>query len=288
LSAVKPSATVTRETLAPQLLKKMSNVSIAYHYQFIEHIPISSRNVQYYRISSYDQGYVESSFSDKIRFTLASYIKPYPPRLVHLELTDDRKVNLTWKGIPETDFSGFNVYRTDSGNPGAVREKLNASPLGFQTTSFVDETPAANKRSFYLITTVNTEGLESDASNLISVMLPPAPENLSAQNLQASWNATAVGVQLDWQPPVAPSGGTARTDIIGYVVFRDPGPKGAAPAKPSETGWGIAISPLLTTTQFIDPSLTSAGTYNYRVVAFTADEGGLPPAAVAVNVSAAP
>jgi hypothetical protein len=284
--AAKVSAVAAREAISPSLFKKLTTVSIANRYEFVDHIPISSRNVQYYRIASYDQGYVESSFSGKVRFTLASYIKPYPPRLIHLELTDDRQVKLTFAGIPETDFAGFNVYRTDTRNPSAPREKLNSSPLSFNTETFVDETPLTGKRSFYLVTTVNTEGLESDPSDLIAVVVPAAPESLSAQNLQASWNATAGGVQLDWQPPVA-VGGAARTDIIGYVVFRDPGPEGV-PAKSSETAWGVAIGPLLTATQFVDTSLTAAGTYTYRVVAFTADEGGLPPAVVAVNVSATP
>jgi len=83
------------------------------------------------------------------------------------------------------------------------------------------------------------------------------------------------------------TGGTTRTNIIKYIVFHDPKPENA-PAKSSETPWGVAISSMLTTTQFVDTSLTTAGTYTYRVVSFTSEEGGLPPAVVAVNVSASP
>ena len=272
---------VSREAISPQLLHKATMVSVTKQYQFIDHIPIASRNVQYYRVSSYDQGYVESSYSDKVRFTLASYIKPYPPRLVHLELTDDRKVSLTWRGIPETDFSGFNIYRLDASAPGASREKVNNAPLGFGVNNFVDENPLASKRATYLVTTVNTEGLESEPSNAISVTLPPSPESLAVGNLQASWNPTVGGVQLDWQAP------TGRTDVIGYVVFRDPGPEDAASAKP-DSFWGYTVSPLLTATQFVDSGVLAAGTYTYRVVAFTAEEGGLPPGVISVNISSSP
>jgi hypothetical protein len=78
-------------------------------------------------------------------------------------------VVLTWDASTSADVVGYNVYRSDvSGGPYTL---LNASIPG-STLTYTDETVQAGTTYYYVVTAVNTEGIESAYSNEASALVP--------------------------------------------------------------------------------------------------------------------
>ena len=76
-------------------------------------------------------------------------------------------VTLNWTASTST-VSGYNVYRsTVSGGP---YTKLNSSPIA--TTTFVDTTVQSGQTYFYVVTSVDSSGVESVNSNEVSATVP--------------------------------------------------------------------------------------------------------------------
>jgi fibronectin type 3 domain-containing protein len=76
-------------------------------------------------------------------------------------------VTLTWTASTST-VSGYNVYRsTVSGGP---YTKLTASPVA--ATTYVDSTVTASQTYYYVVTAVDSSGVESANSAEVSAVVP--------------------------------------------------------------------------------------------------------------------
>ncbi len=78
-------------------------------------------------------------------------------------------VDVTWVASASASLQGYNVYRsTTSGGPySRISQGLAATAL-----LFTDTTPLSGKQYFYVVTAVNTSGVESVASSEVAVTIP--------------------------------------------------------------------------------------------------------------------
>ena len=78
-------------------------------------------------------------------------------------------VDVTWAASTSTPLQGYNVYRsTVSGGP---YTKLSPT-LSPTTLLFTDTTPLSGKQYFYVVTALNTSGVESSSSSEVAVTIP--------------------------------------------------------------------------------------------------------------------
>lgn len=78
-------------------------------------------------------------------------------------------VDVTWAASTSTPLQGYNVYRsTVSGGP---YTKLSPT-LSPTTLLFTDTTPLSGKQYFYVVTALNTSGVESSSSSEVAVSIP--------------------------------------------------------------------------------------------------------------------
>src|SRR5262245_52886002 len=78
-------------------------------------------------------------------------------------------VDISWLSSTSSNVQGYNVYRgLTSGGP---YTKISAT-LSASTLAFTDASPVSGANYFYVVTAVDSNGLESAASNQVSVTIP--------------------------------------------------------------------------------------------------------------------
>jgi RHS repeat-associated protein len=163
-------------------------------------------------------------------------------------------VHLSWARNAEPDIYGYSVYRTTT--VGAGYQKLNASltilGTSFDDTSPLFSAPGVGVPTYYVITAVDSAGLESrySAARLI------IPADMTAPGAPTALSATAGDstVTLSWTP-------NSEEDLAGYDVYR---------STTSTVSGGVFgklnITPL-TSASFTDFGLTNGTTYYYKLKA---------------------
>ncbi len=107
--------------------------------------------------------------------------KPRPPAIP--QASGSHFIGLAWTYSQGTDpGTGFNIYRsTTTGGPYA---KLTASPLAINVLTYNDSTGTGNTKYFYVVTAIDSTGVESANSNEIFATFvsssPNAPAGLTA------------------------------------------------------------------------------------------------------------
>ena len=92
-------------------------------------------------------------------------------------------IQVSWTYVQGTDLAtGFNVYRsTTTGGPYA---KLTATPLAIATLTYQDATGNGGTKYFYVVTAVDSLGVESANSNETSAIFlassPSIPSGITA------------------------------------------------------------------------------------------------------------
>jgi hypothetical protein len=78
-------------------------------------------------------------------------------------------VDVSWAASTSSNVQGYNVYRglTSGGPYTKISPTLSASTL-----AFTDASPVSGTNYFYVVTAVDSNGLESAASNQVSVTIP--------------------------------------------------------------------------------------------------------------------
>jgi len=87
--------------------------------------------------------------------------------------TDPRSVTLAWDPNSETDLAGYNIYQgSKAGGP-----YLKIGNVGVMAQPTYTVAGLANGTHYFVVTALNTLGLESGYSNEVSkaVAVPPAP-----------------------------------------------------------------------------------------------------------------
>jgi hypothetical protein len=149
-------------------------------------------------------------------------------------------VRLEWRTVYPPNFLEYRIYRgTESG----VYDPQKLTPDGFVDSVFIDSTVQNNQTYYYVITSVNTLGLEGGYSNEASVNTgqPHTPTGLTA-------TAGNAEIQLDWDPHPEP-------DIYGYIIYKAENPDSFAVLDTSQTN------------SYLDVGLTNGLDYYYYITA---------------------
>ncbi|MGB9184236.1 MAG: GH116 family glycosyl hydrolase, partial [Solirubrobacteraceae bacterium] len=92
---------------------------------------------------------------------------PSVPQNVLISRTD-KAVNVSWDPVKDNNLAGYYVYRSTAQASGYTR--LTSSPI--TTTSYTDHTAAPNTGYYYRVTSVLTDGTESDGSHSTAYARP--------------------------------------------------------------------------------------------------------------------
>ena len=78
-------------------------------------------------------------------------------------------VALTWDASPSTNLQGYKVYRSQvsGGSYSSI-----SSTLGASTLQFTDSSVMGGQTYFYVITSIDTNGMESGPSPEVSAKIP--------------------------------------------------------------------------------------------------------------------
>lgn len=116
---------------------------------------------------------LESDDSNLVDVTPRDIFPPSSPLgleavLVPAEGNTPASLDLSWAINPETNLTGYNIYRSEQ--EGARGERINPELL--RTPAFRDMNAVPGHRYFYTVTAVDAAGLESAASAAIAASVP--------------------------------------------------------------------------------------------------------------------
>ncbi len=200
-----------------------------------------------YAVRSYGPQGDRSGFSNQVR--LLPKAPPAPPPAVTVAPQADG-ILVEWK--PVTDAGGYAVYRR------AATERFSSKPLAVvrpPATRHLDQSARFGQSYIYSVTAVDAKqpliesAIKSEQEiHYVDRYPPPVPEELVV--------VTEAGrARLVWRPSEAP-------DLAGYIVYR----KGA-----SGDFVRLTAKPILATS-YVDATVVSGQTYDYRVTAI--DQAG--------------
>jgi len=155
---------------------------------------------------------------------------------------DVNSVRLNWIFSISPQIAIYNIYR--SANAGGPYTSI-ATGLAGTINTYLDTTTTPGNVYYYVVTSVNTTGVESTYSNEVSVNLVVGSNNLTAANNNGS-------VDLAWDPVAAATGYNV------YRSFNTGGPYGL-------------VSSQGNTLNFTDSQVTHNQAYYYVVQAIFAD-----------------
>jgi fibronectin type 3 domain-containing protein len=149
-------------------------------------------------------------------------------------------INLSWTAAPGGVY--YNIYRgTASGQEYGFS--------GSSTASFTDNTSAPSGTTYYYyVTTLDSDNIESGASNEVSV-------TVAAPTLTLASNTTS-SISLSWTTPAAITG------VTGYNIYRST----ASGAEASPATYSSAVTSYSDTTNIVHGTK-----YYYRVTAIGAN-----------------
>jgi hypothetical protein len=115
-------------------------------------------------------------------------------------------ITLAWDATTESTLAGYNVYRsTQSGV--FTTTPVNASPI--KTDSVTDDSVQSGNTYYYVVKAVNTDGLESAASNEIAAVIKAAGEDSAPQTMRVTYER------------LGQEGGAAGSNGVAVVTMKD-------------------------------------------------------------------
>ncbi|MFH5886412.1 T9SS type A sorting domain-containing protein [Halalkalibaculum sp. DA3122] len=221
-------------------------------------LEVEGEQFYYYRVAAYDTAGNQSESSDEISVYFDN-TPPSAPGSVTAEKFD-LGVRIDWEAVEAADFASYQLYRGRDAEFLLNQQTLLAG--GLKSAHFSDTLGAVQGRFYYKVTSLDTTGNESEASELLAVEYdknpPEAPLGLEGE-------ITGDGILLTWQP-------VNTEDHHHYEVFKLPEPDS-----------GLNDAEHLTSTQDTTASYSvagSAGTHYYTVTAVDTAGNASTPAEV--------
>ena len=228
----------------------------------------SPATTYYYAVTAYDIDGLQSGQSAAVSVTTPRELAPTAPSQLTGTAAAYNQVSLSWnKSTSLAGIWGYVIYR------GTAPSTLSAIASDRTTLTYTDSTALPSTTYYYSVLAVDTFGLDSAQSNVVSVVTPkePAP---SAPTQLIGQAIASNDVSLSWMASTSPVG------LWGYIVYR-----GASPSTLT------AIGTSRTTTTYTDSTTSASTTYYYAVVAvdtYGLDSAQSSPVAVATPKEAPP
>ncbi len=150
-------AEVNIGTIKEEFFNKLNRSNILIEYYEDRDTGISG-NYSYY-VSAVISNQIESAFSETVSIKLTDIFPPeIPANLVCFKAQDH--LFLTWKPVTDTDFSHYRVYRRSRAD-----NEFQLAADKVTATSYKDKDLETGRTYFYVVTSVDTKGNESEYSN---------------------------------------------------------------------------------------------------------------------------
>jgi fibronectin type 3 domain-containing protein len=206
---------------------------------YVDHTA-SNGTTYYYTVTAVDTNNNESVKSNEASAMPVNTAPAVPTGLT--ATAGDRSVALDWSDNTETDLRGYNVYRSLTSGSGYTSVATNIT-----VSNFTDNTVTNGTRYYYVVTSVDTGGLQSGYSSEVSALPrdytpPAAPTGLVA-------TAGNKQVSLDWN-------NNSESDMSYYIVYRS-----------TTNGGPYSQITTRTTSDYNDVNLTNGTTYYYVIKA---------------------
>ncbi|MFC2044883.1 fibronectin type III domain-containing protein [Chloroflexota bacterium] len=206
--------------------------------------PLYGGGTYYYVITAFDEANptaYESTNSSEVN-AIAFDIAPTAPTGVNAT-GGDEDMSLDWNDNSESDFTGYNIHRSQS--DGGPYSQINGSLV--TSSNYTDTLLYGGGIYYYVVTAVdngtNESGYSDQASDTAIDIAPQPPQNLSA-------NASDGLIELDWDDNI-------ETDNITYNIYRSP---------VTSDNYSV-IESLWASSNYTDIGLTGGTTYYYKVTA---------------------
>jgi hypothetical protein len=180
---------------------------------------------------------------------LAPKTPPPPPEEVKVTGQADG-VLVEWKAVPGPEAGGYAIYRR------AATERFSSKPLALvkqPETRYLDQTARFGQSYIYSVTAVDAKQPQVESAirteqevHYVDRYPPPVPEELVAV-------AETGRARLVWRPSEA-------SDLAGYIVYRRGGTGGRG-------DWVRLTAQPITATTWVDTTVASGQSYDYRVTA---------------------
>jgi len=130
--------------------------------------------------------------------------------------TDGNNVVLSWTPPIDTSVTGFNVYRKDDSGGGDFA-KINGSLLS--ASNYTDRDVRSGKSYSYVCKAVNTDGLESDASNIAGAPKMQMVASAKVTHMGKTVKIASPGDIINYSIDFANRGfGIAKNVVIVYAI----------------------------------------------------------------------
>ncbi len=195
-------------------------------------------------------------------------IDPSLPKPTNVRTISDRSsIGFEWDYTNNPSIEGYKIYKSkaDGGS-----ELVHTTKDRF-VSHYVDKDLKMDTQYSYRFSSYTKDGVESDATTVVSTKTLPALEPIS---FIAAVNGLPNRAKIVWRPHVSP-------DVVEYIVQK---------SGESDKNWEdvAKVSPRLMA-EFIDTKVDSGKTYYYRVIAKTFDGSySKPSETVAVNTKKLP
>ena len=197
--------------------------------------------INWFRLYQFVSDPIETRI-DFIRFTELATLPVSVPANLSATVGSDN-VSLDWDDNTESNFAGYNLYRSENSGAGFVQ--INTDLI--EVSEYNDNDVVTGTTYFYKVSAVDTFGYESDMSEEVSALpkdtvKPDAPANLIAVPGDGQ-------VTLDWDD-------NTEDDLAGYEVYRT--------STPGTDYWNVRS---VTESTFTDKYLTNGKSYYYIIKA---------------------
>lgn len=187
---------------------------------FFDEGATNGRSQYNYKITSLNFNDDQSDYSNTVQAQPVNTVAPIAPKAVSA-YTESGRITLEWQDMKQQDdfVAGYNVYRKEGAQnfgkfftAAELRSndfrKLNTEPL--EANTYSDRTAENGKTYVYAITSVDANGLESNAEQLVDV--ESAKQRLAAPSF-FNLSKNSGGVQLSWNEELNKS-------VTQYVIYR--------------------------------------------------------------------
>lgn len=154
----------------------LSNVPDNYVIFLIDDTTVPAQQMDMRSDTSYSFTYTDSRTFRVTVYVPTGVLPPNPPQglqgsVIQLETRQGVRdvVQLAWKRNSETDLAGYNVYRSTT--QGSGYQKINPSLLLSPKHKYTDKKVEKGKKYYYVVTAVNSSGIESGYSNEVMIII---------------------------------------------------------------------------------------------------------------------
>lgn len=232
-------------------LKKIDSPAAKQRLSYSDRDGMTDNTTYFYQLTAFDEAGMETSPSEIV--TARTRGKPPTPQGFQGRSGLVKRIELTWQPSTETDVEGYMLYysRTREGKYQLLKKIEGRASGAFSHGSAFDRLEDGVEY-FYIITSFNRVGVESDASTPLLARTKPRPTKPASLQSQPFKVKEA---PLQWQE-------NPEKDVVYYRIFR---------SEAREEGFS-QIARVLGVTSYVDKNLKDGTTYIYRIQAEDKDE----------------